>query len=70
MRESTGPKNATPPMWIVGVPTSRPTGSMPALWLARSSSSNSVDDMASASDGDRSSSASASLTTMSKSLFC
>ena len=43
MRESTGPKNATPSMWIVGVPTSRPTGSMPAWWLARSSSSNSVD---------------------------
>ena len=36
---STGPKNATPSMWIVGVPTSMPTGSMPRWWLARSSSS-------------------------------
>ena len=25
----TGPKNATPSMWMVGVPTSSPTGSMP-----------------------------------------
>ena len=28
-RVITGPKNATPSMWIVGVPTSSPTGSMP-----------------------------------------
>ena len=28
-RVITGPKNATPSMWMVGVPTSSPTGSMP-----------------------------------------
>ena len=57
-------------MWIVGVPTSRPTGSIPALWLARTSSSYSVEVAASARDGGSSSSASASLITTSKSLFC
>src|SRR5690625_3101075 len=30
MRESTGPKNATPLTWMVGVPTSLPTASIPA----------------------------------------
>ena len=40
---STGPKNATPSTWMVGVPTSSPTGSMPRLWLSRSASSYSVD---------------------------
>ena len=37
--DSTGPKNATPLTWIVGVPTSSPTASMPSWWLLRSASS-------------------------------
>jgi hypothetical protein len=42
IRDSTGPKNAAPSRWSVGVPTSSTTGLMPTSWLARSSSSYSV----------------------------
>ena len=43
IRVITGPKKALPLMWIVGVPTSSPTASIPAWWLARSASSYSVE---------------------------
>ena len=46
---STGPKNATSLKWMVGVPTSSPTASMPSWWDLATASSRKVSSMASAS---------------------
>jgi len=57
--ETTGPKNATPPVEITGVPTSMPTWSIPAWCDCLSASSYSSVSAASASDTGSPASASA-----------
>ena len=63
------PEKGHPVHVNVGVPTSSPTGAMPASWLARSSSSYSVLCAAAASSAGRPTSSSAAAITASRSLL-